>query len=169
MGANITFEKVKLEVEASIKEFAREEKELLDIDVNERSISHKLAEYLQREFPDWDVDCEYNRKMGDKKTLNVSYDKVSDQDTEAKTVFPDIIVHHRKTEENLLVIEMKKHGKKTEKDAAKLVAFTGKEYQYGFGLLLVIGRDKALLSWYRHGELFKDQYSIDFEAAENGE
>src|SRR4030042_3754738 len=38
---------------------------LLEKDVNERSISHKLAEYLQEQFPDYDVDCEYNWQTDD--------------------------------------------------------------------------------------------------------
>lgn len=38
---------------------------LLENEVNERTIAHKFAEYLQKQFPDWNVDCEYNR-MGDK-------------------------------------------------------------------------------------------------------
>ena len=34
---------------------------LLEIGTNERSVAHKLAEYLQQEFPNRHVDCEYNR------------------------------------------------------------------------------------------------------------
>jgi hypothetical protein len=33
---------------------------LLVADVNERSI-HRLAMYIQEEFPEYDIDCEYNR------------------------------------------------------------------------------------------------------------
>lgn len=39
---------------------ADRDRDLLVMDVNERSISHKLAEHLAREFDEWDVDCEYN-------------------------------------------------------------------------------------------------------------
>src|SRR5258708_925486 len=34
---------------------------LLQIDVSERAITHKLAEYLQQRIPYLNVDCEYNR------------------------------------------------------------------------------------------------------------
>src|SRR4051794_23576172 len=34
---------------------------LLQNDVSERAITHKLAEYLQFRFPKMYVDCEYNR------------------------------------------------------------------------------------------------------------
>ena len=39
---------------------------LLKIDANERSISHKLAIYIQQEFEEFknlSIDCEYNRNM----------------------------------------------------------------------------------------------------------
>ncbi|HQK46046.1 MAG TPA: hypothetical protein PLP52_03750, partial [Syntrophorhabdaceae bacterium] len=39
----------------------RYDHELIDKNANERSITHKLAEHLQKEFPYWHVDCEYNR------------------------------------------------------------------------------------------------------------
>ncbi len=84
---------------------------LFETDVNERSISHKFVSYLQEEFKGWDVDCEYNRDHHDPKILNlpgISSLEVRPDDVQAKTVYPDIIVHHRGTEDNLLVIEIKK-------------------------------------------------------------
>ena len=134
------------------------DRDLLDINVNERSISHQLAGYLQQEFPGWNVDCEYNRDGSDKKTLLIlrnpfRYDDVKDDDLEAKTVYPDIIIHHRQTDENLLVIEMKKSGGDTSKDIAKLEAFTGAQYEYRFGLLLVVGGDGLPTKrWFRKGK-----------------
>ena len=75
---------------------------LLKNDVNERSITHKLAAYLQAEFPNWDVDCEYNRDRHDPKCLELPLrDNIWSDDVHAHTVFPDIIVHHRNTAENL--------------------------------------------------------------------
>jgi len=44
---------------------------LLEIDVNERTITHRLAMYLQEEFEDWDVDCEYNRYIYQVKQIKV--------------------------------------------------------------------------------------------------
>ena len=81
---------------------------LLKSDVNERSITHKLAIYLQENFPNFDVDCEYNRDGLDPKMLNLPVSNILDNDTEAKTVFPDIIIHERGTKNNILVIEVKK-------------------------------------------------------------
>jgi hypothetical protein len=100
--------------------------QLLALDVNERSITHKLATYLQIAFPDYDVDCEYNRCFDEIKTLHVPADNVSWDDTQAKTVFPDIIVHHRNTDINILVVEVKKlNGGNEAFDFIKLQAFRG--------------------------------------------
>lgn len=81
---------------------------LLVNNVNERSISHKLAEHLQVIFPDWHVDCEYNRNHASVKKLRFEPSNLSADDTQGTTVYPDIIVHRRGTKQNLLVIEVKK-------------------------------------------------------------
>ena len=57
----MSLEDVKKRVIAAICALYRHDRELLAVDANERSITHKLAEHLQREFPEWHVDCEYNR------------------------------------------------------------------------------------------------------------
>ena len=53
-----------LDIERSVKtalnKLFERDAELLQNDVNERSITHKFAEYLESEFPGWDVDWEYN-------------------------------------------------------------------------------------------------------------
>lgn len=124
---------------------------LLEVGAHERSISHKLAEYLQVEFPGWHVDCEYNRHGLGTKTLPR---ECNGRDEER--VFPDIVIHHRNTNDNLLVIEIK--PQRTEHpdvcDDAKLAAFTEQngEYKYRFGLY--IGFDtlsEPQMIWYRSG------------------
>ena len=115
---------------------------LLENNVNERSISHKLACYLQVEFGrDWNVDCEYNRNQHDiKKLLAIEPKSIEFDDTTAKTVFPDIIVHHRGEEDNLLVIEMKKtvnsQAQAKNFDLRKLRAFQREKYRYCHTLYL---------------------------------
>jgi len=112
---------------------------LLQSDANERSISHKLAEYLQQEFQDWNVDCEYNRDGLDPKALVFPSEQPTADDEHAKTVFPDIIVHHRNTLDNLLVIEMKKSSNPTSPDfdRQKLKAFV-KQKGYRLGLFIQV-------------------------------
>jgi len=132
---------VRLHIINAISRLYRDDPELLEVDANERSITHKLAEYLQLEFPGWNVDCEYNR-LGDenerKRLVIKDIERPTVEDTEAKTVFPDIIVHHRKKPENLLVMEVKKgKGEADTKDIVKLRAFTKvPKYRYHYGLFL---------------------------------
>jgi hypothetical protein len=116
---------------------------LLQSDANERSLSHKLAEYLQAEFTDWNVDCEYNRKGYDPKRLNLRVRHVRTDDTEARTVYPDIIVHHRNSDDNLLVIEIKKstNSDNGDSDREKLQAY-GDQLGYRFGLFIRLGTGK---------------------------
>jgi hypothetical protein len=62
---------------------------------------HKLAEHLQRELPQWNVDCEYNRDGNYPKKLRVP------RAVKECSVFPDIIVHKRGGKQNILIIEAK--------------------------------------------------------------
>ena len=99
---------------------------LLEKNVNERAITHKLAEYLQMLFPEYNVDCEYNKNFKEPNTLQ-PWDSITDiivqkyqakklscQEicrkllTDAVSVCPDLIIHKRGTDNNLVVIEVKK-------------------------------------------------------------
>ncbi len=136
-----SLEDVRCRIISAIVNLYRYDRELIEINANERSITHKLAEHLQREFPHWHVDCEYNRLGRDIKKLNLNFDNIQADDLEAKTIFPDIIVHHRCTRDNLLVIEVKKADIETNTyDEEKLLAFGQDEnYRYRFGLFLRLG------------------------------
>jgi len=49
---------------------------LLKNELHEQAITHRIGLYLQRLFPDWDVDCEWN-KNGDKpKSLSISAEEL---------------------------------------------------------------------------------------------
>lgn len=113
---------------------------LLEVDANERSITHRLAMYLQEEFPSFDVDCEYNRDNVEPKKIGHLGLYPDDEDTEAKTVFPDIIVHKRGTKDNHLVIEVKKSTNRVGRtaDYAKLHGYK-KTLGFQFALFLELG------------------------------
>lgn len=55
---------------------------LLVLDVNERSITHRLGMYYQFIFPDWDVDCEFNKNLSGPKEISLDprmfLDKMAD-------------------------------------------------------------------------------------------
>lgn len=122
--------------------------DLLKLDANERTITHRFAMYLQDELPDWHVDCEYNRDGHDPKRVSLPTLHPRDDDSDATTVFPDVIVHHRGLEENYLVLEFKKirNGLDGDVDRQKLRAYK-KELHYSYALFVAIG------VWRRCGEL----------------
>src|SRR2546422_4734342 len=123
-----------------IEELLKNDHKLLEVDVQERTISHQLASYMRPFFPDWHVDCEYNRKGLDPKTLKIPGRKQR-KDGSGSLVQPDIIVHHRtKIYDNFLVIEIKKstNDSPDRDDEDKLRAFLS-ELKYEHGLFLRIG------------------------------
>jgi hypothetical protein len=152
-------EEVRCAVSRALDNFCQEDKDLLQRNANERSITHKIAEHLQREFAEYHVDCEYNRRGKEVKRLKtLCCQSVSPDATESVTVYPDIIVHERGKQLNLLVIEAKKSNNRNgqEFDDLKLTEFTGSdEYRYEFGLFLILDiTDKCVkqAKWYHRGE-----------------
>jgi len=129
----------------ALKYFVSNDDFLLFHGVNERTISSKLAHYIQDTFNKFDyvVDCEYNRMCGNNltneqitKRLCLKIQEVQSNDVRGVTVFPDIIVHKRGNNGgNLFVIEIKKSNaclSSKKFDREKLNAYK-KElfYQYG--------------------------------------
>lgn len=140
-----TAEIVDSRIRQAISEFLKHDSPLLEFDVNERTVSHQLAIYIKSEFSDWDVDCEYNRNHDDIKRLRLPREKVDSDDTFAQTVFPDIIIHHRGTDENLVVIEIKKSSnpQSPDRDFQKLTAFKSQlGYQYAAFIKFNVGEGK---------------------------
>ncbi len=148
---------IKQKVNGALKKLKEIDHVLLEINVNERTISHKFAEYLQNEFADFSVDCEYNRHLDMKKILDVPKDPINWDDVESKTIFPDIIVHQRTNDKgNLLVIEMKKSSNRVDRqfDMSKIQAMMMTPFNYQFGLFIainVVGGDDSLTWWEKNG------------------
>ncbi len=137
---------IKEKTAAALQQLIAEDSYLLVQDVNERSISHKLAGYLEQRFEGWDVDCEYNRNHDDPKRLNIPRKETQSNDTHATTVFPDIIVHRRHTDQNLLVIEINKSTNRfgDDYDLQKLEKFKQElGYQYAVFIKLRAGNGEA--------------------------
>lgn len=145
------------------QKFLAGEPDLLEISVNERSLTHRLAVYIGPYFDQWHTDCEYNR-LGDKgKNLPRPEEfKTSPDDTSAITIFPDIIVHRRRTDYNCAVVEVKKAGNNRglDLDIAKLRGLTmAGDYEYTVGLHLIIDCKNAAVAEvtaYRGGEVDDD-------------
>ncbi|MFN0156991.1 MAG: hypothetical protein ACKVRP_02840 [Bacteroidota bacterium] len=133
-------------VNNALRKLVRKDLMLLRLDVNERSITHWIAFYLQQEFPDWNVDCEYNRHLDETKRLKLDPEDVKTNDTMGRTVYPDVIVHKRNTDENLLVVEVKKSTSTIDdsKDIIKLDAFKQQlRYQHALFLKILTDSDST--------------------------
>jgi len=140
---------IKEKIERAVRLLRRNDLFLLVNDSDEWAISHKLAEYLQKEFLDWHVDVEYNRDKDQIKTLD------------EEKVRPDIIVHIRNTDSNLLVVEVKKSNNLdyVYLDKERLKKFTSLEgkYKYNIGLLAIFyvaneSHKEPIRQYYEKGE-----------------
>jgi len=125
--------KIKRILNKALCELIKNDRFLFEIDANERTITHKLAEYLQKKFPEKNfkqivVDCEYNRYKDQGKKKN----------KKEESVFPDIIIHCRNSEYNIMAIEVKKisNKKKRKLSYEKLI----KKYK----------KDIEKLEYYKH-------------------
>ncbi len=172
----MNFDEIKQVIDECLSELLAKDFPLLKNDVSERAITHKLAEYIQIRFPDWNVDCEYNRNtvLGPRhaKELKIQRDEIARQIDQSKdeddllsiSAYPDIIVHLRETnDKNLLVVEMKKKNSKVTKDYdyRKLRAYTEMSkdnkyhYQHGVFILLETGSNEPQqpeLVWFSEGK-----------------
>lgn len=134
---------------------------LISRKVSERSVAHRLAVYLEREYDGLHVDCEYNRSHNKPKSVMVfrenlppkklkelverikEAEHIDDQTAEAVMHFrispyPDIVVHRRNHNSyNTLIVEVKylndeRGDEGREYDRAKLKAFTDPSQGYKY-------------------------------------
>ena len=128
---------------ASLVEFYAQESFLFEHDLGERTLTHRLAVHLERQFPDFEVDCEFDR-LGPR-TLQLPHGSiVSTDDHLGKSIYPDIVVHQRTVPNNLLAIEVRKaaNHQPLEHDRHKLRALTDAHiwFAYWIGALVILGR-----------------------------
>ena len=117
--------------------FYEKDAHLIEINVHERSIAHKFAEYLQLLFPEYNVDCEYD-KHG-KYTKELEGVKECDEERKTNRILPDIIIHKRGHDRNnLVVFEIKSKSEATACDIKKLGLMTTKdgEFRYEVGMFI---------------------------------
>jgi hypothetical protein len=143
-------QKIILRAVKAVENLLAKQGDLVRRDLHERTITHWLAVYLQKEFKKHHVDCEYNQNGDHGKTYlaYVGYDLTErvplDDKGFAKTAYPDVIVHKRETNAgNLLVVEAKKTDNPNRaRDEAKIRAFLDPnqppEYDYSYALALVL-------------------------------
>ena len=153
----------KKRLETAVTSLIKNDTVLLEKDVNERTISARLAHYLVAEYPSLNVDCEYNRKGDEIKHLP-NEEPTSTNDASGKTIFPDIIVHNRGDDsQNEVVIEIKKEGNNdTERDFCKLKSLTSESgsYKYGCGFHLTFHKNSAVVDTYENGQKSAGTFTI---------
>lgn len=141
-------------VVTALQEFYARETFLLEKDLGERTLTHRLAMHLEKQFPGWEVDCDYNR-LGER-TLRLPHGTiVSTDDYLAKSVYPDIVVHQREIPNNLLAIEVRKasNHQPPEHDQHKLRVLTDPHlwFAYAAGVYLVLGKKSVVSDAYVGG------------------
>lgn len=136
-------DEVRQAVTFALETVVQEDDRLLRFDVNERSITHRLGMYLQEVVNGpWDVDVEYNR-IGETDNVTKRLPEEMLQNESQGTVYPDVIIHQRGSEENnLLVIEAKKSGNSSDGDRQKIRAYQQHlDYDYGLFVRFDTGQD----------------------------
>src|SRR6202047_1539964 len=127
----------------ALEEFYAHDTFLFAHDLGERTLTHRLAVHLERQFPGWDVDCDSDR-LGARPLRLPHGTIVSTDDHLAKSIYPDIVVHQRAIPNNLLAIEVRKaaNHQPPEHDQQKLRALTDPHlwFAYRIGVYLVLGK-----------------------------
>src|SRR5579864_787666 len=129
---------------AALKEFYAREAFLFEHDLGERALTHRLAVQLERQFPDFEVDCDFDR-LGPR-TLNLPHGSiVSTDDHLVKSIYPDIVVHQRAVPNNLLAIEVRKsdNHQPLEHDRHKLRALTDARIWFAYWIGAMVSLSKA--------------------------
>ena len=120
---------IKRKIESALRMLLKNDHFLLFDDASEWAICHKFAEYLQNQLMGWHVDFDYNR---DKYAIKTWRDGI---------IRPDVIVHIRNTDTNLLIIQAKKSNNRDhlEENKEQLRWFTlqKEKYKYQFGALVI--------------------------------
>lgn len=136
----MSFDELKSAIGMAIEKLKAEDKYLLDVVVSERSLTHRLAVYLEQlpVFSGWNIDCEYNRNGDVPKFLKGL----------GRLALPDIVVHKRGAAgPNLLVIEAKKTGQHDGDDEAKVKAYI-QDLRYRYGLCLIFNGGNVESKWF---------------------
>ena len=164
--------------EKAKNKFLKEEKEIIEINVNERTLSARLMFHLQtilledklyrEKYKTYSVDCKYNRMNEYKIKALKRYEnfEIDDNSDKIRKIFPDIILHKRKEEDNLIVIEMKKSTSNNidckEKDRERLKIMTNlndpNNFNYTLGVYFKVdttGNNNHIIEFFVNGKEYK--------------
>lgn len=149
-------EKIEL-VKAAIKKLYTIDQELIERDLCERCLVHRLAVHLGNDLflKDYIIDCEFNRAFEEQEN---TLKRLSSE----KGNYVDIIVHKRSNTpgENLMCLEVKraKNGKDRNKDRENLKILTEpRHFGYILGFYVILGKsyDTTRLELYSQGHFVR--------------
>lgn len=138
----------------SLVDLLEHDEDLFTDNVHEQAFSHRLALYIERRFQkalpffsqsSFDlikvtVDCEYNRHSQTEKRLSNILGTYPKKKTDI--VRPDIVLHVRGKDLNLMVVELSKGSNSDFKYAVdKVLAFVNSDYKYELGAVIRISPD----------------------------
>ena len=149
----------------ALKEFYARETHLFEKDLGERTLTHRLAVQVEKQFSGWEVDCDYNR-LGERTLRLPKGTIVSTDDEIGKSIYPDIVVHQREIPNNLLTIEVRKtsNHQPLEHDQHKLRALTDPHlwFAYWIGASVTLGKKQVTASEVYTGGVIDPVLSIWF-------
>lgn len=159
----VSKEELTEQIVETLKSLYSNEKELIEVAVNEICISayfwHYFKDKYQQIYHNMNIDLEYDRNNKNPKYY------LSD-DLQLKKAKPDMLIHKRKcNKHNFAYFELKKNTREISHDYEKLRAFTsdnlvdGREmwryvykYRYGLSILLDLENDKVVIKWFEKGD-----------------
>ena len=132
-------DEVKQRLHGALRKVEKNDQHLLKYNLGERCIASRLAIYLQKAFPKYSVDVEYNRVGVCPKRLGLGDECANYKDSNGETlIVPDVIVHRRGPKgPNVLVIELKKttNPEPRQCDRERVQAL-GAQLKYQYGALM---------------------------------
>ncbi len=142
---SVNCDKLKHLIRCAIKEFKTKDwLQLKKVQIYEPTISHRIAVYLEKRFPCYNIDCEYNKNLEEPK-----------RNSHGQKIRPDIIIHKRRTNENLCVFEIKKAGinsQKSKEDIKKLRGIVDGHLGYPLGVFVGVLKSKIIVCWVEKGK-----------------
>src|SRR5689334_3119227 len=150
---------------SALQEFYARETYILERDLGEGTLTHRLAVLVEVNFAGWQVDCDYDR-LGER-TLRLPHGTViSTDDHLAKSIYPDIVVHQRDIPNNLLAIEIRKasNHQPLEHDQHKLKGLTDPHlwFAYSIGVMVTLAPKHVTHSEVYAGGVIEPHGSIWF-------
>lgn len=147
-------EKIKYKIKKCLVRLYRENPNLFDRNNSnglcERCLVFRFGLYLQGEFLDYFVDCDFNSSFVNGSPTGGK--QIANSDGSKTKRFVDIIVHQRKAPPNtdFICFEIKKwnnrNAKAAKKDMNNLVGLTS-EFGYQYGFYLILGRNLRETKW----------------------